>query len=140
MQTNEILRSLFVGFDINITYITSNKLYIWPTTYLKRSNHNLRLHTYVYIQTITTPRGYHYKIRMKIKKKNDQINKHSQLWMYRDVGMRSSQVFMGYSDVSRSNASRLLGYTTVKLWLARTKRIPLRVLTDFNLLCTLKIN
>ena len=40
-------------------------------THLKKSSHNLRLHTY--IQKITTPRGYHYKIRMKIQKKDDQI-------------------------------------------------------------------
>ena len=46
-------------------------------TYLKKPSHNIRLHTY--IQKITTPRGYHYKIRMKIQKKDDQINKHCQL-------------------------------------------------------------
>ena len=34
-------------------------------------SHNLRLHTY--IQKITSPRGNHYKIRMKIQKKNYQI-------------------------------------------------------------------
>ena len=36
-------------------------------TYLKKSNHNLRLHTY--ILKIPSSRGIHYKIRMKIHKK-----------------------------------------------------------------------
>ena len=70
--------------------------------YIKKSSHNLRLHTY--IQKFTTPGGYHYKIRIRIQKENDQINKHCQLWIYLEVGLRSSQVVMGYSDVPRPNA------------------------------------
>ena len=79
-----ILGFLFVDFDINITYIMSNKLYVCPMAYLKKSSHNFRLHAY--IQKITTPRGYHYKIRIRIQKENDQINKHCQLWIYLEGG------------------------------------------------------
>ena len=78
-------------------------------TYLKKSSHNLRLHTY--IQKITTTRGYHYENPVK----NDQINKHCQLGIYLEIGLRSSQVVMEYSVVPRPNA---LLACSVKLWLA----------------------
>ena len=92
------VRWLWYKYNLYI-YITSNELYVWPMTYLIKSSHNLRLHTY--IQKITTPRGYHYKIRMKIQKKN---YKHCQLWIYLDAGLWSSQGVMEYSDVPRPNA------------------------------------
>ena len=70
---------------------------------------------YTHIQKITTPRGYHYKIRMKIQEKNDQINKHCKLWIYLEVGLRSSQVVMGYSDVPGPNALLLTWWNEIVL-------------------------
>ena len=79
-----ILGFLFVDSDV-IKYITniSNKLYVWLTTYLKASSHNLPLHTY--IQIVTSSREIQYKI--------DEINIHCQLvkiWNYIVVGARKS--------------------------------------------------
>ena len=114
MQTAIILGFLSVDSDVNIILTKSNKLYVWLTTYLKKSSHNLRLHTY--IQKITTPRGYHYKIRMKFQKKTTKyINTVRDIWIYLEVGLRSSQVVMEYSVVPRPNA---LLACSVKLWLA----------------------
>ena len=49
-----ILGFLFVDSDVNILLTKSKKLYVWLTTYPKKSSHNLRLHTY--IQIITSSR------------------------------------------------------------------------------------
>ena len=56
------VRWLWCKYTVLLT--KSNKLYVWLTTYLKKSSHNLRLHTYI---QIITPRN-HYKIQMKIHK------------------------------------------------------------------------